>query len=162
MNDKWGLTPFILALLAKAASAAYDVNDVKLGASERDIKQHFPNAHCRALEWPSRAADRRCDDSRITVGGVDASVTFYLKRDAVEGFDVRFDHRDTPTMLRHLQSRYGKPLAEPPAPATPPAPVSIEWQGADEHARLTSEPGRRRASLLVWRGAFEEEIYKVR
>ena len=161
MIVKWGLTPFILALVAKAASAAYDVNDVKLGASERDIKQHFPNAHCRALEWPSRAADRRCDDSRITVNGVDASVTFYLKRDAVEGFDVRFDHRDTPTMLKYLQSHYGKPLAQPSIPATPPA-VSVEWKGADERARLTSEPGRRRASLLVWRGAFEEEIYKVR
>ncbi len=162
MNDKWGLTPFVLVLLASAASAAYDVNEVKLGASERDIKQRFPNAHCRALEWPSRAADRRCDDSRITVGGVDASVTFYLKRDSVEGFDLRFDHRDTPTMLKYLQTRYGKPLAQPPAPATPPAPVTVDWKGADERARLTSEPGRRRASLLVWRGAFEEEIYKVR
>ena len=78
MNDKWGLTPFMLALVASAASAAYDVNEVKLGASEPDIKQRFPNAHCRALEWPSRAADRRCDDSRITFGGIDASVTFYL------------------------------------------------------------------------------------
>ena len=41
-------------------------------------------------------------------------------------------------------------------------PVTVQWKGTDAQARLTSEPGRRRASLLVWRGAFEEEIYKVR
>src|SRR5204863_6005974 len=107
---KVDLTPFVLAFVASAASAAYDVNDVKLGASERDIQQRFPNAHCRALEWPSRASDRRCDDSRIMFGGVDASVTFYLKRDSVEAFDVRFDHRNIAAMLKYLQLRYGKPL----------------------------------------------------
>ncbi|HYL25289.1 MAG TPA: hypothetical protein VEV21_12935 [Burkholderiales bacterium] len=154
------MTPFILAFVAAAASAAYDANEVQLGASEREIKQRFPNVHCRALEWPSRAAERRCDDSRITFGGADASVTFYLKRDSLEAFDVRFDHHDLPAVLKYLQSRYGKPLAEPAAPATPP--VTVEWKGTGEQARLTSEPGRRRASLLVWRGAFEEEIYKVR
>jgi len=168
---KVDLTPFVLALVAGAAGAAYDVNEVKLGASERDIKQHFPNAHCRALEWPSRAADRRCDDSRMSFGGVDASVTFYLKRDSVEGFDVRFDQREIAAVLKFLQSRYGKPLetpanpqppAKPSSPKKDEAPVSAEWKRAEERARLASEHGRRRASLLVWRGAFEEEIYKVR
>ena len=172
MSGKVDLTPFVLALVAGAAGAAYDVNDVKLGASEHEIKRRFPNAHCRALEWPSRAADRRCDDSRMTFGGVDASVSFYLKRDSMEGFDVRFEHRDLPTVLKYLQSRYGKPLdAEAPLNPKPPAkaasakgeaPTKVEWKRNDERARLTSEPGRRRASLLVWRGAFEEEIYKVR
>src|SRR5438067_6657726 len=157
LSRKVVLSPFLLLLVASAASAAYDVNDVKLGAAERDIKQRFPNAHCRALEWPSRAAERRCDDSRITFGGVDGSVTFYLKGDSVEGFDVRFDQREVERVLTYLRTRYGKPLAEPPAP--PPAPVSIEWKAADERARLTSEPGRRRASLLAWRGAFDDEIY---
>ena len=169
LSRKVDLTPFALALFASAASAAYDVNDVKLGATERDIKQHFPNAYCRPLEWPSRAADRRCDDSRMTFGGVDASVTFYLKRDSVEGFDVRFDQHEIAKVLKFL-SRYGKPLeapANPPSakPGSPPkdeASVNVEWKSADERARLTSEHGRRRASLLVWRGAFEEEIYKVR
>jgi len=37
-----------------------------------------------------------------------------------------------------------------------------EWKSGDERARLTSEKGRRRASLLVWRGTFETEIYKVK
>ena len=162
MSGKVDLTPFIFVLVGGVAHAAFDANDVKLGAAERDIKQRFPNAHCRALEWPSRAADRRCDDSRISFGGLDASITFYLKRDSVEAFDVRFDHRNLAAMLKYLQARYGKPLAEPTVPATPAAPVTVEWKGTAERARLTSEPGRRRASLLVWRGAFEEEIYKVR
>src|ERR687887_1637500 len=123
---KWGLSPLILALAASAAAASYDANDVTLGAAERDIKQRFPNAHCRALEWPSRAADRRCDDSRISFGGLDASITFYLKRDSVEAFDVRFDHRNLAAMLKYLQARYGKPLDEPTMPATP---VMMEWKG---------------------------------
>jgi len=150
------LTPFILVLLAGAAHAAYDVNDIALGASERDIKQRFANAHCRELEWPSRAAEWRCDDSRITFGGVDASVTFYLKADAVQGFDVRFDRRDVARMLAYLRTRYGKPVAESPTLS------DVEWRAEAEHARLTADVSRRRASLLVWRGTFDVEIYKVR
>ena len=94
--------PFTLALVAFAAAAAYDVNDVTLGASERDIRQRFPNAHCRALEWPSRAAERRCDDSRISFGGLDASVTFYLKRDSVEGELRRVGAADAVTIYWHF------------------------------------------------------------
>jgi hypothetical protein len=153
---KIALTPFLLALAASAANAAYDVNDLTLGASERDVHQRFPNAHCRELEWPSRAAERRCDDSRITFGGIDASVTFYLKSDAVEGFDVRFNHSDLAAMLKYLRARYGKPAAESPKL------TEVEWKADGERARLSADPSRRRASLLVWRGAFEEEIYKVR
>jgi hypothetical protein len=150
------VTAFFLALVAGTALAAFDVNDIGLGASERDIMQHFPNAHCRSLEWPTRAADRRCDDSRISFEGVDASVTFYLKLDALEGFDVRFDRGDVARMLAQLRKRYGKPASESPKL------TEVEWQGAAERARLSADPTRRRASLLVWRGAFEEEIYKVR
>jgi hypothetical protein len=149
---KIALTPFLL-VFAAAALAAYEVNGVTLGASEKDIKKQFPVANCRPLEWPSRAADRRCDDSRISFAGVDASVTFYLRADAVEGFDVRFDHGNVKRVTDYLRVRYGAPMAEQP---------SLEWKAKGERARLSSEPGRRRASLLVWRGAFDEEIYKVR
>src|SRR2546429_2708271 len=109
------LTPFIL-LLAGSAAAAYDINEVALGASEKEIKARFPYANCRPLEWPTRAADRRCDDSRISLGSVDASVTFYLRRDAVEGFDVRFDRREVERVTQFLFTRYGAPEAE----VTPP------------------------------------------
>jgi hypothetical protein len=156
LSRKADLTPFVLALVATSAMAAYDVNDVRLGASEREVTQKFPNAHCRPLEWPTRAADRRCDDSRIVFGGIDASVTFYLKQDAVEGFDVRFNHGDLAAMLKFLRARYGKPALEAPTL------TEVSWKDKDERARVSADPSRRRASLLVWRGAFEEEIYKVR
>ena len=156
MSGKAHLTPFVLALFASAASAAYDMNDITLGASERDIRQRLANAHCRELEWPSRAAERRCDDSRINFGGVDASVTFYLKSGAVEGFDVRFDQRELARVKDFLVKRYGKPASER---ETPPV---VDWQANGERARLSAEQGRRRASLFVWRGAFDQEIYKIR
>lgn len=149
-------TGLLFAFAASSAIAAYDANDLTLGASETQIKKSFPNAHCRELEWPSRAAERRCDDSRISFAGVDASVTFYLKRGAVEGFDVRFDRRELARVKDFLVKRYGKPASEG---ETPPA---VEWQSVGERARLSAEQGRRRASLLVWRGAFDQEIYKIR
>jgi hypothetical protein len=151
---KIALTPFLL--LALPALAVYDLNDVQLGASEKAVKQRYPHANCRALEWPSRAADRRCDDSRITFAGVNASVTFYLRRDAVEAFDVRFDHRQVEPVVTFLRARYGAPAFEGRGPTV------AQWKNKAERAVLTSEKGRRRASLLVSRGAFEDEIYKVR
>jgi hypothetical protein len=149
------VTAFLLVFSANAF-AAYDINEVALGASEKEIKQRFPVANCRPLEWPTRAADRRCDDSRVKLGDVDASITFYLRRDAVEGFDVRFDRRELARVTEFLRKRYGAPVAEGPEL------VKAEWKNKSERAVLTAEPGRRRASLLVSRGAFEEEIYKVR
>ena len=150
---KFALTLFLA--LALPALAAYDLNGVPLGASEKDIKAKFPYANCRVLEWPSRAADRRCDDSRTIFNGIDASVTFYLRKGAVEGFDVRFDHRDVGGIVKFLRTRYG-------APVLGPGPVMGQWKNQAERATITSEKGRRRASLLVSRGTFEDEIYKVR
>jgi hypothetical protein len=149
------LTPFLL-LLAATASAAYDANGVTLGASEQQIKEHFPHANCRPLEWPSRAAERRCDDSRVAFGGIDASITFYLKGDALEGFDVRVDKREFDRMTQFLRKAYGQPVEESADPAR------VTWKNGAEHALLTAEQGRRRTSLLVWRGTFLDEIYKVR
>ncbi len=146
----------LLLGVVRAAAAAYDVNDIALGASEKDIKKKFPYANCRPLEWPSRAADRRCDDSRIIFAGVDASVTFYLRKNAVEGFDVRFDHRDAKGIVAFLRPRYGAPVLEGVGS------VVAQWKNKGERATITSEKGRRRASLLVSRGTFEDEIYKVR
>ena len=145
-----------LLLFAAGSAHAYDVNGVALGASEKDLLQKFPYANCRALEWPSRAADRRCDDSRIIFGGVDASVTFYLRNGTVEGFDVRLEHSDVAGIVKFLRTRYGTPAFEGPGP------VIAQWKNKADRATITSEKGRRRASLLVSRGTFEDEIYKVR
>lgn len=143
-------------LLFAGAAHAYDVNGVALGASEKEVKTKFPYANCRALEWPSRAADRRCDDSRIIFAGVDASVTFYLRKGVVEGFDVRFEHSDAAGIVKFLNTRYGTPVLQGSGP------VIAQWKNKSERATITSEKGRRRASLLASRGTFEEEIYKVR
>ena len=148
----------LLLLLGAPAAAAFDVNEITLGASETDIRAKFREANCRELEWPSRAADRRCDDSRVKVGGIDASITFYLKQGAVEGYDVRFDRGQFERMSKFLVGRYGKPAAE----KTSGLGSTVEWKNRGERARLSAEQGRRRASLLVWRGAFEDELYKVR
>lgn len=152
------LSALLLVLASGPAAAAFDVNDVTLGASENDVRFKFKEANCRELEWPSRAADRRCDDSRVRLGGIDASVTFYLKQGAVEGFDVRFEKGQFERMSKFLVERYGKPAIDKKSALG----STLEWKANGERARLTAEQGRRRASLLVWRGAFEDEIYKVR
>ena len=152
------LGALLLFVASTAAVAGFDINEVGLGASEEEIKAKFKEANCRELEWTSRVADRRCDDSRVKVGGIDASVTFYLKRGAIEGYDVRFDKGQFKRMSEFLAGRYGKPAAE----KTSGLGSIVEWKNKGERARLSAEQGRRRASLLVWRGAFEDEIYKVR
>src|ERR1700675_3786052 len=98
--------------VAPPAAAAYDANGVTLGASENDIKKHFPSAFCQALEWASRAADRRCDDARISFGGAEGRITFYLRKGVVQAFDVRFDLKDLDRVVAHVKARYGKPFSE--------------------------------------------------
>src|SRR4051794_26767652 len=99
-------------LLAFPAYAAYDANGVALGAAEKDVKKSFPSALCKPLEWKSNASDRRCDDAKIAFAGVEARVTFYLKGDAIQAFDVRFNTLDLDKVVAHLKSRYGKPASE--------------------------------------------------
>src|SRR4051812_335187 len=105
----------LLGLVLASASpawSAYDANEVPLGASEKAVLQRFPAAHCKALEWKSNAADRRCDDSKALIGGVQARITFYLKRDRIEAFDVRFDNQDAERLAAFLKKRYGAPAEE--------------------------------------------------
>lgn len=159
------LTPFLL--LALSASAAYDVKDVSLGAREHDVRRQFPSAHCKALEWQSRAADRRCDESRVSVGGVEVKVTFYLRKDAVEAFDVRFDTRDLDRFVAFLKKRYGAPQSESRDNIEREGKKARQiykalWERGAERAVLTAQLEKRRGSLLVSRGDFEEEIYRVR
>jgi hypothetical protein len=146
--------------------AAYDANGVALGAPEKAVLTRFPSAHCQPLQWKSRAADRRCDDARISFGGAEARITFYLKQDKVEAFDVRFDTRDAGRIAKFLKSRYGAPSAETRERVEPPGGAAREiyklrWEKGAERAVLTALMDKRRASLSVWRGNFEEEIYRV-
>ena len=154
-----------LLVAASAAAAAYDVHGVMLGSSEAQVRKQFPSAHCKKLEWESRAADRRCDDSRIGFGGAEARVTFYLRKDKVEAFDVRFDSRDLERIVAFLKERYGAPTTEQRDTLGDKKPRQVYkalWEGKGERAALVAQIDKRRGSLLVSRGNFEEEIYKVR
>jgi hypothetical protein len=160
-----GFLAATLILISFAARAAFDANGIALGANEAEVKRKFPSANCKKLEWESRAADRRCDDSRVSFGGVEARVTFYLRRDRVEAFDVRFDSRDLERFVKFAKDRYGAPANEQRDTLGDKKPRQIYkalWEGKGERAALVAQLDKRRGSLLVSRGTFEEEIYKVR
>jgi hypothetical protein len=158
-------------LVASPVGAAYDANGVALGESEKRILKQFPSAHCKPLEWASRAADRRCDEARVSFGGIEAHVTFYLRGGKVQAFDVRFDARDAERMAAFLKQRYGRPVSETrdnvaSAGKAPREIYKVRWEnaaGEERHrALMTAQMDRRRALLSVSRGNFEEEIYRVR
>ena len=154
-----------LMLVAAPAWAAYDANGIQLGVSEKRIGQVFPSAHCKPLQWASNAADRRCDDSKILFGGVSSRITFYLKEDKVQAFDVRFESRDAERLAAYLRQRYGPPLSERREKVEKKRGgelYRVEWERDGERAVLTSQSEKRRASLTVSHGDFEEEIYRVR
>jgi hypothetical protein len=154
----------LVLLYSGCVQAAYDANEVALGASEKAVLKQFPAAHCAPLQWKSKAADRRCDDSKIMLGGVPGRITFYLKRDRVEAFDVRVDTKDAERLASFIKQRYGPPADETRTnlEARGGALYKVEWKKGEERAVLTSQSGQRRASLTVWRGDFEDEIYRVR
>jgi hypothetical protein len=157
----------VVLLWAVPAAPALDVKEITLGAKERDIKLKFPSAHCKPLEWQSKAADRRCDDSRVAFGGVEVQVTFYLKKDALEAFDLRFDTKELERFVKFLKSRYGEPRSEDKDTyerkgKSPRQVYKALWESGKERAVLTAQLEKRRASMLVSRGDFDEEIYRVR
>ena len=156
---------WLILLLIPASAWAYDANGVSLGASEKTVLQQYPSAYCKALEWASEAADRRCDDAKIQFGGVGARITFYLKANAVQAFDVRFDTQDAERVAAYLKKRYGKPAAESRSKLDTRrggALYKVQWEKAGEQAVLVSQADKRRASYTVSRGDFEEEIYRIR
>ena len=154
-------------LIATGAVAAYDADGVPLGASERDVRKRYPTARCKALEWESKAADRRCDDAKAVFAGIEARITFYLRKGAVEAFDVRFDTRFADRIASTLKGRYGKPISEEREAAERKGEperqlYKVLWENKAERAVLTALSDKRRASLIAWRGSFEEEIYRIR
>ena len=157
----------LLLAWAVPAQAALDIKDIAIGAKEQDVKRKLPSANCKPLQWESKAADRRCDDSRVAFGGVEVQVTFYLKKDVVEAFDVRFNTSELDRFVSFLKSRYGKPETEARESVAgkgdkPREVYKALWQNGKQRAVLTAQLEKRRASMLVSRGDFEEEIYRVR
>ena len=160
------LTPFIL-LAAGSAFAAFDANGVALGGTEAQVKKAFPSALCKPLEWSSKAADRRCDDGKISFGGIEARITFYLRKDSIQAFDIRFDTKDVDRIAAFAKSRYGKPLAEAKEKIERGEKAArevykVRWESGADHAVLVSQLEKKRATLTVSRGNFEEEIYRIR
>ena len=159
----------LLLLLACAPAFAYDANGVGLGGTEEDVKRKFPSARCQALEWKSKAADRRCDDAKIAfAGGVQARVTFYLSRNSIQAFDVRFNTPEVERVAAFLKKAYGAPMAETRDTIESKDKKSarvlykVRWEKGKDYAVLFSEKDKGRSSLLASRGDFEEEIYRVR
>jgi hypothetical protein len=152
--------------LAATATAAvgFDANGIRLGDRESVVRRALPSAHCKSLEWTSKAADRRCDDAKVQIGGTMARATFYIKNDIVQAFDLRFHSRDAEQMAKFLKTRYGDPVSE--TNESPPdkggrSVYKVLWEKGKDKAVLVSHSQNRRASVLVSRGDFEEEIYKV-
>jgi len=156
----------LLGFLPLPASA-YDVNGIKLGGREIEVKRAMPSANCKALEWKSDAADRRCDDARVSVGGVEARITVFLKAGVVQAYDVRFDTKDLERVKSHLRKRWGEPLVEATEVISrgnqqDRKVFKMRWEKGTDRALITVQLERKRADLEVSRGNFPAEIYRVR
>jgi hypothetical protein len=159
--------PALLLLMVFPAVAVYDANGVALGGSESDVKKNFPGIYCKPLEWSSRAADRRCDDAKISLGGVESRITFYLRKNVVQAFDVRFDTKDLERVTAVLKKRYGAPLSETKEAIQREGKPGAEiykalWETGKDRAVLVVPLEKKRGQLTVSRGDWEDEIYKVR
>jgi len=157
----------LLLGLLPAMAQAFELDGVALGGREADIKKAYPSAFCRPLDWKSQAADRRCDDARITFGGVPARATFYLKADAIQAFDLRFDSTGRDKVTARLKSRWGAPLSEiteslSRRERSDRKVYKARWAKGRDQAVLTVPLERKRATLSASRGNFDEEIYRVR
>lgn len=157
----------LLFALTPPALAAYDANGVALGAKEQDIKKAFPSAYCKPLEWKSAASDRRCDDAKISFGGAEARITFYLNKGTVQAFDVRFESKDLEKVVAFLKKRYGAPASEARDTIEregkgPRKIYKALWESGKDRAVLVAQLEKKLSQLTVSRGNWEEEIYRVR
>ena len=158
---------FLMFCLLALPARAYDLGGIALGGKEIDVKKAMPATNCKALEWKSDAADRRCDDARAPVGGVETRTTVFLKAGAIQAYDVRFDIKDLERMKAHLKARWGEPLAEVTeviarGDKQDRKVFKMRWEKGAERAILTAQLEKRRVSLEVSRGNFPEEIYRVK
>ena len=159
----------LAALLALPFTAfGYDINGVALGGREADVQKAFPSARCKPLEWKSDAADRRCDDARISLGGAAAHITVFLKGGAIQAMDLRFNGKDLERVKDTLRARWGAPRAETTETFASRdnkkdrSVTRMRWEKGADRAVLTAPLDKKRATLEISRGSFPEEIYRVR
>ena len=160
------LLAMLLCLLAYPA-LAFELNGVTLGGKEIEAKKAMPSALCKALEWKSDAADRRCDDAKVSVGGVETRITVFLKADSIQAYEIRFDMKELERMKVQLKKRWGEPLAEATeviAKRDKPdrKVLKMRWEKGADRALLVAQLEKKRASLEVSRGNFPVEIYRVK
>ena len=160
-------TIFLSLCLLALPAQAYDLGGIALGGKEVDVKKAIPSTNCKALEWKSDAADRRCDDARVPVGGVETRTTVFLKAGAIQAYDVRFDIKELDRMKAHLKARWGEPLAETTdviarRDKQDRKVFKMRWEKGADRAILTAQLEKKRVSLEVSRGNFPEEIYRVK
>ena len=153
--------------LCAAPALAFEANGIDLGANEAHVRKVLPSAHCKPLEWTSRAADRRCDDARIVFAGIQARITIYLKDDAVQAWDVRFPTNELQRVGTWLRQRWGAPASEGKSliqrkEQETREVYNMSWTRGKDRAALTAQMEKKRAWVTVSRGDFEEEIYRVR
>ena len=158
---------FVSLCLLAFPVLAYDLNGVRLGGKETDAKRAMPSVLCKPLEWKSDAADRRCDDAKVSVGGVETRVTVFLKADAIQAYELRFEIKELERMKAHLKLRWGVPLAEATEVISrrdkPERKVlKMRWEKGADRALLVAQLEKKRASLEVSRGNFPVEIYRVK
>ena len=149
------------------AAAAYEVNGVALGGKEVDVLKAFPSARCKPLEWKSDAADRRCDDAQISLGGTMGKVTVFLKAGVIQAMDLRFDIKDVGQIKQTLRSRWGEPQAEATETFTAKdkkdrSVFKMRWEKGADQAVFTAQMDKKRATLEISRGNFLVEIYRVK
>jgi hypothetical protein len=158
----------VAALLAlPLAALAYDVNGVKLGGREADVKRAFPSVHCKPLEWKTDAADRRCDDAQISLEGVPTRFTAFLKADSIQAFDLRCDIKDLERVKAVLRTRWGAPLAEVTDTIAQKDKkdrkvFKMRWEKGADLAILSAQLEKKRVTVEVSRGNFAAEIYRIR
>lgn len=151
------------------SALGFDINGVDLGGKEAEVQKAFPSARCKPLEWKSDAADRRCDDARIPMGGVEARLTVFFKAGAIQAMDLRFNGKDLDRVREALRARWGAPQAEATevfAARTKEGKdrkvFKMRWEKGADRAVLTAQQDAKRATLEISRGNFPEEIYRVR
>jgi hypothetical protein len=157
----------VCILLLAPPAFGYEVSGVSVGGKELDVKKAFPSVHCKPLEWKSDAADRRCDDAQVSLGGVQAKITVFIKADVIQAYDLRFDIKELDRVTAFLKSRWGAPLSEATEIISkkdkPDRKVfKVLWEKGAERAVLVAQLEQKRGAIEVARGGFPDEIYRVK
>jgi hypothetical protein len=158
---------FLLLCVLAAPALAYEVNGIKLGGREIDVKKAMASALCKPLEWKSDAADRRCDDAKVAVGGVEMRITVFLKAGVVQAYDIRFDVKELERAKSYFRASWGEPLAEATEVVSRQGKpdrklFKMRWEKGADRAVLVAQLEKKRASVEVSRGNFPVEIYQIR